>query len=30
MTVDIQLRVNGKSCEGSIDPRLLLVHYLRD
>jgi carbon-monoxide dehydrogenase small subunit len=30
MTVDIQLRVNGKSCEDSIDPRLLLVHYLRD
>src|SRR5579862_8258697 len=30
MTVDIQLRVNGKSCEGPIDPRLLLVHYLRD
>ena len=30
MAVDIQLRVNGKSYEGAIDPRLLLVHYLRD
>ena len=30
MGVDIQLRVNGKSYESRIVPRLLLVHYLRD
>jgi aerobic carbon-monoxide dehydrogenase small subunit len=30
MAVEIQLRVNGKSYESRVDPRLLLVHYLRD
>src|ERR1700676_3730324 len=30
MPVEIQMRVNGKPCEGQVDPRLLLVHYLRD
>ncbi len=30
MAVEIQLRINGKSYEGKIEPRLLLVHYLRD
>jgi aerobic carbon-monoxide dehydrogenase small subunit len=30
MAVDIQLRVNGKSFENKVEPRLLLVHYLRD
>jgi aerobic carbon-monoxide dehydrogenase small subunit len=30
MAVEIQLRVNGQPYEGRIDPRLLLVHYLRD
>jgi carbon-monoxide dehydrogenase small subunit len=28
--VDIQLRVNGKEYQSRIEPRLLLVHYLRD
>jgi aerobic carbon-monoxide dehydrogenase small subunit len=28
--VEIQMRVNGKPCEAQVDPRLLLVHYLRD
>jgi aerobic carbon-monoxide dehydrogenase small subunit len=28
--VAIQLRVNGKSYESEVEPRLLLVHYLRD
>ena len=30
MGVEIQLHVNGKSCQNEIEPRLLLVHYLRD
>ena len=30
MSVEIQLRVNGNACESHVDPRLLLVHYLRD
>ncbi len=30
MPVEIQMRVNGKAYEGGVDPRLLLVHYLRD
>src|SRR6202040_2447111 len=30
MTVEIQLRVNGKPQQGTVEPRLLLVHYLRD
>jgi len=30
MSVQIQVRVNGKSHEGEVEPRLLLVHYLRD
>ncbi len=30
MAVDIQLRVNGKAHESRVEPRLLLVHYLRD
>ena len=30
MAVDIQLRVNGKECRHQVEPRLLLVHYLRD
>jgi carbon-monoxide dehydrogenase small subunit len=30
MAVDIQLRVNGKECQGRVEPRLLLVHFLRD
>jgi len=30
MSVEIQMRVNGKSCESQVDPRLLLVHFLRD
>jgi carbon-monoxide dehydrogenase small subunit len=30
MPVEIQMRVNGKPCEDQIEPRLLLVHYLRD
>ncbi len=28
--MDIQLRVNGKPQQGNVEPRLLLVHYLRD
>ncbi len=28
--MDIQLRVNGKEYQSRIEPRLLLVHYLRD
>jgi len=28
--VEIQLRVNGKPQQGTVEPRLLLVHYLRD
>src|ERR1017187_9548586 len=30
MPSDIQLRINGKSYDGQVEPRLLLVHYLRD
>src|SRR5437879_3253732 len=30
MAVDIQLRVNGKAVQNQVEPRLLLVHYLRD
>ncbi len=30
MAVDIQVRVNGKAYEHAVEPRLLLVHYLRD
>jgi carbon-monoxide dehydrogenase small subunit len=30
MSVDIQLQVNGKLCQSQVEPRLLLVHYLRD
>jgi carbon-monoxide dehydrogenase small subunit len=30
MGVDIQLRVNGQDCQHRVEPRLLLVHYLRD
>lgn len=28
--MEIQLRVNGKPHQGNVEPRLLLVHYLRD
>lgn len=30
MSAEIQVRVNGKSYESEVEPRLLLVHYLRD
>lgn len=30
MSAEIQVRVNGKSYETEVEPRLLLVHYLRD
>ncbi|HEX9222763.1 MAG TPA: (2Fe-2S)-binding protein [Candidatus Acidoferrales bacterium] len=30
MAVEIQVRVNGKAHQHSVEPRLLLVHYLRD
>ena len=30
MSVDIQMRVNGREYQGKVEPRLLLVHYLRD
>jgi len=30
MSAEIQVRVNGKSYESHVEPRLLLVHYLRD
>ena len=30
MAMEIQLRVNGKPQQGQVEPRLLLVHYLRD
>ena len=30
MSAQIQVRVNGKSRESEVEPRLLLVHYLRD
>lgn len=30
MPVEIQVQVNGKPCQNQVEPRLLLVHYLRD
>src|SRR6266478_5600466 len=30
MSAEVQVRVNGKSYETQVEPRLLLVHYLRD
>jgi carbon-monoxide dehydrogenase small subunit len=30
MGVAIHLQVNGKSCQDEVEPRLLLVHYLRE
>ncbi len=30
MSIPIQLEVNGKRVEKSVEPRLLLVHFLRD
>jgi len=30
MAVEIQLQINGKSYQTKVEPRLLLVHYLRD
>jgi len=30
MSVEIQLRINGKEHQSAVEPRLLLVHYLRD
>jgi carbon-monoxide dehydrogenase small subunit len=30
MAVEIELRVNGKEHRSQVEPRLLLVHYLRD
>ncbi len=30
MSVEIQVRVNGKSYQNQVEPRLLLVHYLRE
>jgi carbon-monoxide dehydrogenase small subunit len=30
MPVEIQVQVNGKARHDSVEPRLLLVHYLRD
>ncbi len=30
MSAKIQLQVNGKAQESTVEPRLLLVHYLRD
>jgi aerobic carbon-monoxide dehydrogenase small subunit len=30
MAVEIQVQVNGKSYQSQVEPRLLLVHYLRD
>ncbi|MFZ0213981.1 MAG: (2Fe-2S)-binding protein [Candidatus Acidiferrales bacterium] len=30
MALEIRLRVNGKDHESAVEPRLLLVHYLRD
>jgi carbon-monoxide dehydrogenase small subunit len=30
MSAEIHVRVNGKSYESQVEPRLLLVHYLRD
>jgi len=30
MAVEIQVRINGKMYQSMVEPRLLLVHYLRD
>lgn len=30
MSVEIRLRINGKEHQSAVEPRLLLVHYLRD
>lgn len=30
MTIDIKLEVNGNVVEASVEPRVLLVHFLRD
>jgi aerobic carbon-monoxide dehydrogenase small subunit len=30
MAQEIQLQVNGKACQSPVEPRMLLVHYLRD
>jgi carbon-monoxide dehydrogenase small subunit len=30
MKRNISLTVNGKSCAGEVEPRLLLIHYLRE
>ncbi|HEV2385918.1 MAG TPA: (2Fe-2S)-binding protein [Candidatus Acidoferrales bacterium] len=30
MGVEIGVQVNGKTCQNEIEPRMLLVHYLRD
>lgn len=30
MTIPVALRVNGRRCQHDVEPRLLLVHYLRD
>jgi carbon-monoxide dehydrogenase small subunit len=30
MAVEIQVQVNGKSYQSQVEPRLLLVHYIRD
>jgi aerobic carbon-monoxide dehydrogenase small subunit len=30
MAIDIRISVNGKERESKVEPRLLLVHYLRD
>jgi len=30
MAVEIQVRINGKMYQSTVEPRLLLVHYLRD
>ena len=30
MTIPVTLRVNGRTHQHDVEPRLLLVHYLRD
>ena len=30
LTIPVALRVNGRPCRHDVEPRLLLVHYLRD
>jgi aerobic carbon-monoxide dehydrogenase small subunit len=30
MSMEIQIRINGKPYQSTVEPRLLLVHYLRD